>query len=207
MKTDLLGENKVIAILRNIPPDLVKPVGESLISGGIKFAEITMNSEKPLEGIKVLKELGLKVGAGTVLDSETAKACINQGVEYLITPCFKEEVISVGKDFNITVITGAFSPTEILDAYEQGSDYIKVFPVGSLGPNFIRDLISPFPHIPLIPTGGVSLETVPEYLKAGAKAVGIGSSLINSKLIEEGNFLEIEKLSKKLNYYITGDIV
>lgn len=195
---DVIQTNPVIAIIRKVPFDKLPRLAQALADGGIKLAEITMDSEKALEGIQVLKERQLTVGAGTVLDAETARLAILHGAEFLITPCVRLDVIATGRRYNVPVMTGAFTPTEILQAYEAGSDYVKVFPAANLGPSYIKDVKGPLSQIPLIPTGGVNIENIGSFLQSGATAVGVGGSLIDKKRIEADDFATIEKWSREL---------
>jgi 2-dehydro-3-deoxyphosphogluconate aldolase / (4S)-4-hydroxy-2-oxoglutarate aldolase len=177
-------DNKLIAIVRGARPEDTLKIVQSLYEGGIRIVEITMNSPKALSAIEmVADEFGSKmaVGAGTVLDSETARSALLAGAQFILSPTLNAETIKLTKRYGAVSIPAAFTPTEILTAYELGGDIIKVFPATTLGPQFIKDIHGPLPQIPLLPTGGVGLHNIKEYLAAGAAGLGIGSSLVNTK--------------------------
>lgn len=177
-------ENKIVAVIRGAKGDEVVSIAKALSGGGVKTLEITAETPNVLSLIeKVSNELKdeVIVGAGTVLDPETARAAIMAGAQFIFSPTVNVETIRTAKRYGAVSIPGALTPTEILTAYEQGADVIKVFPAGSMGPGYLKDVHGPLPHIPLMPTGGVNLDNVNEYLKAGAVAVGLGGSLVNAK--------------------------
>jgi 2-dehydro-3-deoxyphosphogluconate aldolase/(4S)-4-hydroxy-2-oxoglutarate aldolase len=176
-------ENKIVAILRGVRPDAVPEVAAALHAGGIRCLEITLNSPDALAVIRDLAvRLGdrLLVGAGTVLDAAEARAAIDAGARFIISPALDLPTIQITKQAQAVSIPGAFTATEILTAYKNGADIIKVFPA-SVGVGYFRDLRGPLPHIPLMPTGGVNLENITDYQKAGAVAFGIGSALVDGK--------------------------
>ncbi len=157
-----------------------------------------MNSPKALESIALISnEMKGKVvvGAGTVLDAESARLAILSGATFILSPTVDKETIRMSKKYGAVSIPGAMTPTEILEAYEYGGDIIKVFPTTSLGPEYIKDLQGPLPHIPLLPTGGVSIDNVTDFIKAGAVGVGLGSALVNTKV--ETNKAYFEELEQK----------
>lgn len=172
-------EHKIIAILRGAGTDAVLKIAEALCDGGVRLIEVTMNSPNALQSIETLrKELGdrIWVGAGTVLDAATAKKAVAAGAGFIISPTFDRDTIRQTKDLGAVSIPGAFTPTEIYNAYSAGGDLIKVFP-GVLGAEYLKSIRAPLPHIPLMPTGGVTPENMPLFLKAGAVAFGIGTAL------------------------------
>lgn len=178
-----IQENRIIAIIRGANPADVIKIAKALHEGGVNTLEITMNSTDALSVIEeVSVELGdrILVGAGTVLDAETARSAILAGAEFILSPTVDIETIKMTKRYGAVSIPGAFTPTEILRAYENGGDIIKVFPA-TFGPSFIKDLQGPLPHIPLLPTGGVDMSNIQEFMKAGAVGCGIGSALVNTK--------------------------
>ncbi|MBO1209131.1 bifunctional 4-hydroxy-2-oxoglutarate aldolase/2-dehydro-3-deoxy-phosphogluconate aldolase [Mammaliicoccus sciuri] len=193
-----IQETKLIAILRNAKPNDILPIVETLYKAGIRAIEVTMNSPKALESIELISnEMKGKVvvGAGTVLDSESARLAILSGATFILSPTVDKETIRMSKKYGAVSIPGAMTPTEILEAYEYGGDIIKVFPTTSLGPEYIKDLQGPLPHIPLLPTGGVSIDNVTDFIKAGAVGVGLGSALVNTKV--ETNKAYFEELEQK----------
>ncbi|MFV5768955.1 bifunctional 4-hydroxy-2-oxoglutarate aldolase/2-dehydro-3-deoxy-phosphogluconate aldolase [Mammaliicoccus sciuri] len=193
-----MKETKLIAILRNANPNDILPIVESLYKAGIRAIEVTMNSPKALESIELISnEMKGKVvvGAGTVLDAESARLAILSGATFILSPTVDKDTIRMSKKYGAVSIPGALTPTEILEAYEYGGDIIKVFPTTSLGPEYIKDLQGPLPHIPLLPTGGVSIDNVTDFIEAGAVGVGLGSALVNTKV--ETNKAYFEELEKK----------
>ncbi|MFM9279781.1 bifunctional 4-hydroxy-2-oxoglutarate aldolase/2-dehydro-3-deoxy-phosphogluconate aldolase [Paenibacillus jiagnxiensis] len=197
-------EHKVIAIIRNAKPEDVPKIIKALYEGGVKIVEITMNSPKVLSVIeKAADEFGGKVtiGAGTVLDPETARSAILAGAEFILSPTIKVETIKMTKRYGAVSIPGAFTPTEILEAYENGGDIIKVFPA-TLGPGYIKDIRGPLPQIPLLPTGGVGLDNIKDFMAAGAVGFGIGSSLVNTK--EEITEEYLVQLTEKAKQFISA---
>lgn len=176
-------ENKIVAIVRGVRPDAVPDIAAALYAGGIRLLEITLNSPDALAVIRNLSvRMGdrLLVGAGTVLDAAEAQAAIDAGARFIISPALDMPTIQVTRQLQAVSIPGAFTATEILTAYRNGADIIKVFPA-SVGAGYLRDLRGPLPHIPLMPTGGVSLENILDFHKAGAVAFGIGSALVDGK--------------------------
>lgn len=190
---ELIREEKVIAIIRGSKPEDVVDISKALYAGGIRIIEITLNSPNALLSIeKVSLELGdrMLIGAGTVLDAESARAALLAGAQFILSPTVNNEVIKLTKRYGAVSIPGAFTPTEILSAFEEGGDIIKVFPASSLGPDFIKDMKGPLPQIPLLPTGGINLGNIAEYIEKGAVGVGLGSSLVNSKEAVTETYLE-----------------
>ena len=131
---------------------------------------------------------GFLLGAGTVTDVATARAVIDAGASFVVSPVFKPEVVAACHERDVAAMPGCFSPTEILAAYESGADIVKVFPATALGPQFIKDVRGPLPQVKLMPTGGVTLENAGDWIRAGAVAVGVGTSLLDAKAIADGNF-------------------
>jgi 2-dehydro-3-deoxyphosphogluconate aldolase/(4S)-4-hydroxy-2-oxoglutarate aldolase len=179
----LIKAHKIVAILRGADPADVLSIAEALCRGGIKLLEITFNSPGALA---VLKELSGKmsdkmlIGMGTVLDAATAEKAIDHGAKFIISPSFKVETIETTKKLGAVSIPGAFTATEIVNAFSAGGDIIKVFPASG-NVSYIRELRAPLSHIPLMPTGGVSLENIGDFQRAGATAFGVGTSLVNTK--------------------------
>ncbi|HVW61344.1 MAG TPA: bifunctional 4-hydroxy-2-oxoglutarate aldolase/2-dehydro-3-deoxy-phosphogluconate aldolase [Puia sp.] len=176
-------ENKIVAIVRGVRPDAVPDIAAALYAGGIRLLEITLNSPDALAVIRDLSvRMGdrLLVGAGTVLDAGEAQAAIDAGARFIISPTLDIPTIQVTRQLQAVSIPGAFTATEILTAYRNGADIIKVFPA-SVGAGYFGDLRGPLPQIPLMPTGGVSLENISDFYRAGAVAFGIGSALVNGK--------------------------
>jgi 2-dehydro-3-deoxyphosphogluconate aldolase / (4S)-4-hydroxy-2-oxoglutarate aldolase len=177
-------DSGIVAVIRGAKSDSIIPIAESLLAGGVKAIEITAETPGAIQLIeKVSVELGDKViaGAGTVLDPETARMAIMHGAKFIFSPTINIETIKMTKRYGVISVPGAMTPTEILTGYENGADIIKVFPANILGPNYLKDVHGPLPQIPLMPTGGINIENTASYIKAGAVAVGVGSTLVNTK--------------------------
>ncbi|WP_431805039.1 bifunctional 4-hydroxy-2-oxoglutarate aldolase/2-dehydro-3-deoxy-phosphogluconate aldolase [Halobacillus andaensis] len=175
--------HKLVAVVRGAAGEDVLSIARALNEGGIHIMEITADTPGCSDLIRqVSDEFGeeMVVGAGTVLDPETAKAAITAGADFIFSPTVDKETIRITKRYGVVSIPGAMTPTEILTAYEQGADLIKVFPAGVMGPGYMKDVHGPLPHIPLMPTGGVNLSNVREYFAKGAVAAGLGSALVNT---------------------------
>lgn len=197
-------ENKIISIVRGAKPEDTLKIAKALRDGGVRLIEITLNSPNALESIELIsQELGeeMVVGAGTVLDPETARAALLAGSKFILSPTVHLETIKMTKRYGAVSIPGAFTPTEILTAYENGGDIIKVFPA-SVGPNYFKDIRGPLSHIPLLPTGGVTLENITEFQKAGVVGFGIGSSLVNAK--QEVNEKYLTALTQKAKSFVSA---
>lgn len=175
-------EHKIIAIVRGAEPADVLKIAEALYQGGIRILEITMNSAEPLEVIReVAAKMGDKmtIGAGTVLDAEMVRDAVAAGARFILSPVMDPEVIKTAKSLGVVSIPGAYTATEIFTAFRQGAEIIKVFPADS--PAYLKNLAGPLPQIPLLPTGGVTLENIGDFQKAGAVGFGIGSALVDTK--------------------------
>jgi 2-dehydro-3-deoxyphosphogluconate aldolase / (4S)-4-hydroxy-2-oxoglutarate aldolase len=191
----------IVPVVRtNSAENAVKAV-EAIYRGGIRAAEITMTVPGAIKALeRVADALGDKIvlGAGTVLDPETARACMLAGAEFFVSPSTKLSTIEMCRRYSKPIMSGALTPTEVLTAWEAGADVVKVFPCGNVGgPKYIKALKGPFPQIELIPTGGVNLETAGEFLKAGACAVAVGGELVDAKSIQAGNFDVIEQRARQ----------
>lgn len=188
----------IVAILRAPSSEQLTNVARALFEGGIDVIEVTFTVPGALEILAALKkELGNRVllGAGTVLDTETARAALLAGAEFIVSPSLNPDVIRLCKRYDKLVMPGAFTPTEILAAWEAGAGIVKVFPSDAVGPSYLKALKGPFPQIRLMPTGGVNLQTLPEFIKAGACAVGVGSSLVEPQAIRDGKWERLRELA------------
>jgi 2-dehydro-3-deoxyphosphogluconate aldolase/(4S)-4-hydroxy-2-oxoglutarate aldolase len=174
---------------------------EAIYKGGVRAAEITMTVPGAIRALeKLADEFGDKIvlGAGTVLDPETCRACMLAGAQFFVTPSLKLATIEMAKRYSKVICPGALTPTEVLTAWEAGADVVKIFPAGNVGgPKYIKALKGPFPQIEMIPTGGVNLETAGEFLKAGACAVAVGGELVDAKTIQEGRFEIFEERARQ----------
>jgi len=191
----------IVPVVRtNSAESAIKAI-EAIHNGGVRAAEITMTVPGAIRALeKVADKFGdrIMLGAGTVLDPETARACMLAGAQFFVTPSLKLSTIEIVKRYSKVICPGALTPTEVVTAWEAGADVIKIFPAGNVGgPKYIKALKGPFPHIEMIPTGGVNLETAGEFLKAGACAVAVGGELVDTKSIKEGRFDIIEDRARQ----------
>lgn len=194
---------KLVGIIRGFETEDALSIAKALSEGGVNIFEITLNSSKPFHTIeRVTDELGDKalVGAGTVLDPESARSALAAGAQFILSPTVNLETIKLTKRYGAVSIPGAFTPTEILTAYEEGGDIIKVFPASTLGPSFVKDIKGPLDQIKLLPTGGVNLKNVSEYIQAGVAGVGLGSSLVNKT--EKVSQLYLNKLTENARQFV-----
>jgi 2-dehydro-3-deoxyphosphogluconate aldolase/(4S)-4-hydroxy-2-oxoglutarate aldolase len=181
----------VVAVIRLRDPELVQGVVDALLAGGVRALEITMTVPRAVE---LIAETAAKLppefllGAGTVTDAQTARRVIDAGARFIVSPVFKREVLDVCNEREIVAAPGCFTPTEILDAFEYGADVVKVFPATVLGPGYIKDVLAPLPHLKLMPTGGVTKDNAGEWIKAGAVALGVGTSMVDAKAVAERRF-------------------
>ena len=188
----------IVAVVRSEKPDQLIQVVQALAAGGVTAAEITFTvPDADLVIREVRKALGDKIvlGAGTVLDTETARTAILAGAEYLVTPCLNLDVIKMCKRYGKVIMPGSFTPTECLTAWEAGADVVKVFPADIVGPGFFKAMKGPLPQLRLMPTGGVDLTTAESFLSAGACCLGVGSSLVEPKAVAAGDFARLESLA------------
>ncbi|HTK11835.1 MAG TPA: bifunctional 4-hydroxy-2-oxoglutarate aldolase/2-dehydro-3-deoxy-phosphogluconate aldolase [Ktedonobacteraceae bacterium] len=195
-----LQPRKPIAIIRldDLTYDL--EICRALLAGGITVLEFTLTNSQAINSIeKARNEFAdsLFIGAGTVLDGAMAEASIRAGAQFLVTPTLLPEVIQAGLSHDVPVVCGAFTPTEILTAWRLGASLVKVFPAGRLGPGYLKDVLAPLPAIPLVPTGGVNLETCAAFLSAGAYTVAIGSQLVSKELVEKKDWATLTALARR----------
>lgn len=194
-----LLEHKIVAILRGIEPEYALRTGEAIIAGGVKFMEITMNTAGATEMIQQWrKEFDGQgyVGAGTVIDLEHAKRAVDSGAQFLISPNLDLEVIAFAQEQQVAVWPGVMTPTEIITAMKAGVDAVKLFPMASLGVDYLKEIRGPIKQIPIIATGGVTYENFNSYFEAGANAVGMGTKLVNLEYARQSQFDEITEQVK-----------
>jgi 2-dehydro-3-deoxyphosphogluconate aldolase/(4S)-4-hydroxy-2-oxoglutarate aldolase len=196
-----LRATSLIAVIRTDNPGDLVGAACALREGGVQLIEITMTVPGALSIIQVaaaqLKNDGVYIGAGTVLDAETARAVILAGGAFAVAPIFSPAMVTLCNRYGVTVMAGAFTPQEIFTAWEGGSDVVKVFPAGIGGPGYIKSIKEPLPQIEILPTKGVSLLNIPEYIKAGAIGVGVGRELISNDLIQSRDFKQIKENAEK----------
>ena len=181
---------KVIALIRADSPDGLLDCAKALAAGGLTSIELTMTTPGAIRMLeKATADLPeFLFGLGTVLDAETARAGILSGAKFIVTPGVRLDVIEICKRYNVPIFCGAFTPTEIITVAEAGADAAKIFPAEFFGPNYIKSVKAPLPHVEMVPTGGVNESNVGEFLKAGAFAVAAGSSLVDGKAFKERNW-------------------
>ena len=196
-----LNTQKLVGILRHNSGEHLAKVAEKLYESGVGIIEVTFTVPQAAQVIATINHrLGKKIilGAGTILDPETAQTAIDAGARFLVAPNTNVELIQYGRRHSTPLIPGALTPTEICHAYEAGAQAVKVFPSDTFGPSYITAIRRPLPHIPLIPTGGIDASNLLDYLKAGVWAVGIGSPLVQTKWVDEQNFEAIAQAAAKL---------
>lgn len=191
----------VIPVVRATTADEAMRAIDAIREGGISVLEITMTVPGAVKLIEeVVKRYGddALVGAGTVLDPETATACIESGAKFVVSPALNPETIACCRRLDVAVMPGALTPTEVVQAWNAGADFVKVFPAGAVGgPSYLKSLKAPLPQIELVPTGGVSLKTAADFIRAGAAALGVGADLVDIKAIREGQAALITERAKQ----------
>tara|TARA_Y200000002_G_scaffold208982_1_gene172384 strand:- start:33 stop:662 length:630 start_codon:yes stop_codon:yes gene_type:complete len=196
---DQLLATKIIAIIRLSSSAYVFEFAKALQKGGIRAIEITMGTPNALEEINKLSQIeGVIPGVGSVIDAKTAQSAIEAGAQFVVTPVSKPEVIRMAHQYDKPILSGAMTPSEILQAYEWGADVVKLFPAANFGLSYFKALKAPMPHLPIMPTGGVTVENAAEWLENGAVCLGIGSSLINKKLIADKDFIGITAIARAM---------
>lgn len=193
----------VVAVLRGVGPDAVVDVAEALEAGGVTAMEVTMGGDDSLTALEVLAEHyaddpAVVVGAGTVLDEETARQTHLAGAEFVVSPTFDPDVVEACNRYGVATAPGVLTPTEALSAYEAGADLCKIFPASSLGPGHVASLQGPLPQIPLMPTGGVGPDNAAAYIDAGAELVGAGGSLLPHDALEREDWAEVTERATEL---------
>ena len=191
----------VVAVIRTKNKEEVRTIVDAIIAGGVRILEITMTIPGAAELIRELSDdLGNTciLGAGTVIDKDSATQVIEAGAKFVVSPTYDPQVVALCHNHKIAVIPGCFSPTEILSAWKVGADIVKVFPAGNAGPQYLRDLKGPLPQIKLMPTGGVTIENSGTWIRAGAVAVGIGTALLDPKAIADGDYFRLTTNARQL---------
>jgi 2-dehydro-3-deoxyphosphogluconate aldolase/(4S)-4-hydroxy-2-oxoglutarate aldolase len=192
----------LIAIVRLDSSAELVQAAKAIAAGGVTVIEFTLTTPGALRTIEAAaKELGgeVLIGAGTVLDAETARAAILAGAEFVVAPTLNTDVIEMCHRYDKVVIPGAYTPTEILTAWEHGADFVKLFPAEVGGPAFLKAVRAPLPQVKLIPVGGVSVETAGPFIRAGAAALGVGSNLVDKKAVAEGRFAQLTAVAQALS--------
>jgi len=187
----LLTDPGIIAVVRAQKPEQVIPLSEALIAGGVRAIEITMTTPNAIAAIREAREqLGERglIGVGTVLDAGTCRSALAAGAEFVVTPVCRIELIAIAHDADRPIMIGAYTPTEAQIAHEAGADFIKIFPADTLGPGYIKGIRAPLPHLRIVPTGGVDVHNVADFIKAGCVALGVGSSLVSAKILRQADW-------------------
>lgn len=192
----------IVAVIRAPSGDLLVDVAEALLAGGVDVMEVTFTVPGAVRVLeRVAERLGNRIllGAGTVLDSETARTALLAGAEFIVAPSTNLDVIAMCRRYDKLVMPGAFTPTEVITAWQAGADIVKVFPSDIHGAKYLKALKGPYPQVRMMPTGGVSLETAHDFLKAGACALGVGGSLVEPKAVATGDLKRIESLARQFS--------
>jgi 2-dehydro-3-deoxyphosphogluconate aldolase/(4S)-4-hydroxy-2-oxoglutarate aldolase len=191
-----LEESGIIAVIRLNDVQKLEQIIGSLLRGGVKAMEITTTTPDAIQIIRTISEKvssDFFVGVGTVLDPETARAAIQAGAQFVVSPVLNIEVIKMAHRYDRAMIPGAFTPTEILHAWDNGADIVKVFPATTLGPKYFKDIHGPLPQIKLTPTGGVNLDNAADFMRANASCLGVGTALLDKKLIKQSDWKGLTK--------------
>jgi 2-dehydro-3-deoxyphosphogluconate aldolase / (4S)-4-hydroxy-2-oxoglutarate aldolase len=193
-------DSGIVAVVRTAAFEDVAPVCDALAAGGVIGLEITMTVP---DALRAIRETSARfssralVGAGTVLTTDQGRAVVDAGAQFVVSPITRTELIRIAHAADKPVMIGAYTPTEAQLAHEAGADFIKIFPADKLGPGYIKNIRAPLPHLRIVPTGGVDLQTAPEFLRAGCAALGVGSSLLNAELIKGKRWAELTKLASE----------
>jgi 2-dehydro-3-deoxyphosphogluconate aldolase/(4S)-4-hydroxy-2-oxoglutarate aldolase len=191
----------IVPVVRASSGQQAIQAAEAVCAGGIPIVELTMTVPGAIDVIAQLaKSMGndVLIGAGTVLDVETAGRCLDAGAQFLVSPGTDLPTIQLAKQKGVLIMAGALTPTEVITAWKAGSDFVKIFPCGTVGgARYIKALKAPLPQVPMVPTGGVNLETAADFLRAGSSALGIGGELISAPALKSGNFSAIADLAKQ----------
>jgi 2-dehydro-3-deoxyphosphogluconate aldolase/(4S)-4-hydroxy-2-oxoglutarate aldolase len=189
----------LVAIVRARSAEQILPLTEALLEGGIECVEVTLTTPDALGAIRrASRHFGPSalIGVGTVLNGATAQEAIGAGAEYVVTPITRTEIVAAAHALDKPVMLGAYTPTEAQLAHEAGADFVKLFPADGLGPGYIKALRAPLPHLRIVPTGGVDLNTAADFLKAGCAALGVGSSLVSAKILQDSDWPELTRLAR-----------
>ena len=190
----------IVPVVRAASAELAMRAARAVCAGGIPIIELTMTVPGAVEAIRELKKTmgaGVLIGAGTVLDAESAAECLDAGAEFLVSPGFDRETVEFAKSKGTLIMAGALTPTEVITAWKAGSGFVKIFPCGNVGgASYIRALKAALPQVPMVPTGGVNASTAADFLRAGAAALGIGGELVSAAALKSGDFGAIEKAAR-----------
>jgi 2-dehydro-3-deoxyphosphogluconate aldolase / (4S)-4-hydroxy-2-oxoglutarate aldolase len=201
---ELVSKTRLVAIIRLEDLSQAVQLSKALLAGGVIAQEFTLSNPQALGALAEAKAAVSEfsngqatIGLGSVRTVDEAQAAIKEGAQFVVTPIMKVDIIEVCKKAGVPVMPGAFTPTEIATAHEAGADVVKVFPARALGPNYIKDVLAPMPYLKLMPTGGVDLENMASFFKAGAVAVGVGGNLLHKKSIEASDWEKVSSIAKQ----------
>ncbi len=195
-----LANPGIIAVVRAQKPEQVIPLSEALLAGGVIAIEITMTTPNAIGAIREARaklEDRAVIGVGTVLDAQTCRSALEAGAEFVVTPVCRPDFVNIVHGFDRPIMLGAYTPTEAQTAHEAGADFIKIFPADTLGPGYMKAVRAPLPHLRIVPTGGVDVGNVVDFLKAGCVALGVGSSLVSAKILQEANWPELTRRAQE----------
>lgn len=202
----------LVPVIRSSSVDEALAIAGALARANLRFLEITINNEHGARAIGRLSDQGdpnLIIGAGSVLNEAAARAACESGASFLVSPGYSERVHAVATNRDVLYVPGMLTPTEIMRARDNGLEFLKLFPAGAVGPSFLKDLAGPFPGLKIMPTGGVNLDNLGDYFKAGAHCIGVGGSLLKKELIAAGNWNELtrhaETFNERLREVISGN--
>jgi 2-dehydro-3-deoxyphosphogluconate aldolase / (4S)-4-hydroxy-2-oxoglutarate aldolase len=198
---EAIYEDGVIAVVRLDDTGRLPAVVEALAAGGVRAIEVTMTMSGALDALAELSLAcgdRLLVGAGTVLDAETARLAILAGARFLVAPTFRPAFVEICHRYDVVAMPGAYTPTEILTAWEAGADLVKVFPASALGPGYLKELTGPLPQLRLVPTGGVTVENAGAFLAAGACAIGVGGAMLPRDAVARGDLEQVTSYARRL---------
>lgn len=200
-------ETKVVAIVRGFPPEICVRLADAYRRGGIRLVEVTFNQREPetwkdtAAAIRAIRDEfkgGVRAGAGTVLTAEQLSMCEDAGGEYIVTPNVKPDLISAAVERGLVAMPGALTPSEAVDAWEAGASFVKLFPAGTLGPDYVKAVRAPLSHIPFLAVGGVSASNAADFMRAGCVGVGVGGNLTNKEWIDAGAWDRIASAAREL---------
>jgi 2-dehydro-3-deoxyphosphogluconate aldolase/(4S)-4-hydroxy-2-oxoglutarate aldolase len=202
-----IADNGLVAIVRLDDLSAAVPVTEALLRGGVKSVEFTFTNPlagRAIEQVRLALGGSANVGAGTVLDPETARIAILSGAEFVVTPTLNLATIELCNRYGVPTVIGAFTPTEILTAWQAGASYVKVFPATVGGPQYLKDVRGPLPQVKLIPTGGVNLENAAAFIRAGASAIAVGSNLVDAPTVSGERWDELEERARQFSQVVAA---
>ena len=197
---EAIADNGLVAIVRLDDLSAAVPVTETLLRGGVKSIEFTFTNPlagRAIEHVRLAMGESANVGAGTVLDPETARIAILSGAEFVVTPTLNLATIELCNRYGVPTVIGAFTPTEILTAWQAGASYVKVFPATVGGPQYLKDVRGPLPQVKLIPTGGVNIDNAAAFIRAGASAIAVGSNLVDAPTVSGERWAELEERARQ----------